>query len=258
MAPEPRRDTAARGMEKPDYGLDSPAIVCGQLIAGLLMLALAWVKPRAFGLQVRWIEVAAAAYFLQGALGMVRYSTAGKLRLRDTLLAMIPWRGDETVLDVGCGRGLLLAGAARRLQTGKAIGVDVWIPHALTGNRAESVLRNAALEGVGDRVQVKEGDARELPFPADSFDVVVSNFVVHEMNTQPDRERMLREMVRVLKPGGRVALIDFVFTKECVEVLHQAGLVDARRIRIGGLSSWVGAILMLGIFQLYAVTATKA
>jgi ubiquinone/menaquinone biosynthesis C-methylase UbiE len=172
-------------------------------------------------------------------------------------LDLIPWRGDETVLDVGCGKGLLLAGAARRLTTGKAIGVDIWLPHALTGNEPGAVLRNAAVEGVGDRAEVKEGDARELPFPADSFDVVVSNFVVHEMTTQADRGRMLEEMARVLKPGGRLALVDFIFTKECVEALRQAGLSDARRVRIGGLGFWIGAILMLGTFQLYAVTATK-
>jgi arsenite methyltransferase len=244
-------------MRKPDYGIDSPAIVGGQFIAGLLAMTLAFLKPHVFGLQVRWIEVAAGAYFLHGAFSMVQYGKAGKLRLREKLLDMIPWRGDETVLDVGCGKGLLLAGAAHRLKTGRAIGVDIWLPHAITGNRPEEVLRNAALEGVGDRVELKRGDARELPFGADVFDVVLSNFVLHEMNIPADRERMLHEMVRVLRPGGRLALVDFIFTKECVDVLERAGLVGTTRRRIGGLRFWVGAVLMLGTFQLCAVTATK-
>ena len=245
------------GKRKPDYGIDSPAIVCGQLVVGLFAMGLAFVKPRVFGLQARWIEVAAGAYFLHGAFSMLQYSKFGKLRPRDALLDMIPWHGDETVLDVGCGKGLLLAGAARRLKTGKAIGVDVWLRHAVSGNRPEAVLQNAALEGVRDRVEVNRGDARDLPFVADTFDVVVSNFVLHEMNTSADRERMLREMVRVLKPGGRLALIDFIFTKECVSVLDREGLVDATRSRVGGPGFWVAAVLMLGAFQLYAVTATK-
>jgi SAM-dependent methyltransferase len=244
-------------MRKPDYGIDSPAIVSGQLIAAVAAMALAFLKPRMFGFQVRWFEAAAGAYFLQGALSMVRYSKAGKLRLRDRLLETIPWRGDETVLDVGCGKGLLVAGAARRLQSGKAIGVDVWLPHAVSGNGREAALRNAALEGVGDRVELRRADARELPFGAAAFDVVLSNFALHEMKTAADRERMLQEMVRVLKPGGRLALIDFIFTKESVQVLRRAGLADATRSRLGGLRFWIGAVLMLGTFQLCAVTATK-
>lgn len=245
------------GTRNPDYGLDSPAIVAGQFVAALLALTLAAFRPRVFGLQFRWIELAAGAYFLHGAWSMIRYSKSGKLDLREKLLTMIPWRGDEAVLDVGCGRGLLLAGAARRLRTGKAVGVDVWLPHALTGNRPESALENAALEGVSDRVELKTGDARALPFESESFDVVISNFVVHEMNTSADRKQMLQEMARVLRPGGRLALIDFIFTEECVEILRDAGLSDARRLRLGGFGSWIASVLMFGTFQLRAVTAAK-
>jgi arsenite methyltransferase len=217
------------GAREPDYGIDSPAIVCGQLIAGLLAIALAFLKPRLLGLQIWWVEVAAGISFLQGALGMLHYRKIGKLKLRETLLDTIPWRGNEAVLDVGCGKALLLIGAARRLVTGKAIGVDIWIPHAMTGNVPEAALENAALEGVADRIELKQGDARELPFDANVFDVVLSNFVLHEMNTPADRNKMLREMIRVLRPGGRLALIDFIFTKECVQVLHSADFFDATR-----------------------------
>ncbi len=240
---------------KPDYGIDSPAIVLGQLVSGLIAVILAIFKP--LGLHIRWIAAAAGVYFLHGAWSMVRYSKFGKLKLREVLLDMIPWRGDERVLDVGCGKGLLVVGAARRLKTGKAIGVDVWLPHALTGNQPESILQNAAIEGVRDRVELKQGDARELPFEAEGFDVVISNFVLHELNTPAERKRMILEIVRVLKPGGRLALIDFIFTNECVGVLHNAGLRDARLLRLGGLGFWVAAILLLGTFQLRAVTATK-
>jgi cyclopropane fatty-acyl-phospholipid synthase-like methyltransferase len=68
------------------------------------------------------------------------------------------------VLDVGCGRGLLLIGAAKRLTTGKAVGVDIWQTEDLSGNRPEATLENARLERVAERVGVKDGDARRLPF----------------------------------------------------------------------------------------------
>jgi ubiquinone/menaquinone biosynthesis C-methylase UbiE len=202
--------------------------------------------------------VAAGIYFLLGAGGMVWYSKVGKLRMRDRVLELILWRGDEMVLDIGCGRGLLLIGAARRLTTGKAIGLDRWLAGALTGNRPEAVLDNARLEGVLARVDVKEGDVRQLPFPDASFDVAVSNFVVHEVKNRAEREQMLREMVRVLKPGGRLALVDFIFTGECIRVLHAIGIADAKRARIGSfLSFWFSAVLNLGLVQTYQVTGTK-
>ena len=243
-----------------DYGIDSPAIVAGLFVLGGIGLgaALVWHlfgDPHPFG---EMALVAAGIYFLLGAGGMVRYSKVGKLRIRDQILEPIPWRGDERVLDVGCGRGLLLLGAARRLTTGKAIGLDLWLAGALTGNRPEAVLDNARREGVLDRVEVKQGDVRQLPFADDSFDVVVSNFVVHEVDSRAEREQMLREMVRVLKPGGRLALVDFIFTAECVRVLQALGIADARRARVGSfLSFWLGAALNFGLVRTYQVTGSK-
>ena len=244
------------GRPTPDYGLDSPAIVRTQLIIAGLAISLALFKPSVFGLHVRWIEAAIGAYFLHGALSMIEYSRRGKRALRDRLLDLLRWRGDESVLDVGCGKGLLLIGAAKRLTTGRAVGVDLWLPHAMTGNQPEAAMRNAGIEGVADRVHLLKGDVRTLPARTGAFDVVLSNFVVHEVDSSADREALLQEMVRVLKPGGRLALVDFIFTKECVEILRRSGAEDVTRSRIGGFRHWLGAILMLGTFQLCAVTAT--
>ena len=243
-----------------DYGIDSPAIVSGLcVLSGIgFGAALVW---HLFGdppLVGEIALVAAGTYFLLGAVGMVRYSKVGKLHIRDQILELIPWRGDERVLDVGCGRGLLLIGAARRLTTGKAIGLDRWLAGALTGNRPEAVLDNARLEGALDRVEVKEGDVRQLPFADASFDVILSNFVVHEVNNRAEREQMLREMVRVLKPGGRLALVDFIFTGECVRVFQEIGIADAKRSRVGSFFSfWSGAVLNFGLVQTYQVTGSK-
>ena len=243
-----------------DYGIDSPAIVVGLFVLGGIGFgaALVW---RLFGnppLAGQIVLVGTGAYLLLGAVGMVWYSKVGKLRIRDQILELIPWRGDERVLDVGCGRGLLLVGAARHLTSGKAIGVDRWVAGALTGNRPEAVLENARVEGVLDRVEVKQGDVRQLPFADDSFDVVVSNFVVHEVDNRAEREQMLREIVRVLKPGGRLALVDFIFTGECVRVFQAIGIADAKRARAGSFFSfWLHALLNLGLVQTYQVTGSK-
>ena len=250
-------ELANKMSRKPDYGIDSPAIIAGQFFLSLLAFAVAAAFPRLFRLPMRWIGLLAGLYFLQGALSMLYYSRVGKLKLRNHLLGLIPWRGDERVLDVGCGRGLLLVAAAHRLTTGRAMGVDLWVPHAITGNGPEAVLENAAIEGVSERVEVQNADARQLPFNDASFDVVVSNFVLHEMQTEADREKMVREIARVLKPGGRLALADFIFTDQCVRVLKEAGVSNASRKRIGLWSFWLSAIFTLGLCQLYQVTGTR-
>src|SRR5579864_5346693 len=102
---------------RPDYGIDSPGIVIGLLIASALAFTGGWAFPR-----FRWLENLAGAYFLAGAAGMLVYSKSGKMGIRDRILDSIPWSGDELVMDAGCGRGLVLIGAARRLKSGRAVG----------------------------------------------------------------------------------------------------------------------------------------
>lgn len=238
---------------RPNYGLDSPRIVGTLFVLGVALCCLAYVLASRW----RWISLGLGVYFLFGASGMLFYSKVGKLGMRERFLERVPWRGDERVLDVGCGRGLLTVGAARRVPNGSVVGVDVWNPTALTGNRADSVLHNAEVEGVANRVEAKQGDARQLPFADASFDVVLSNYVVHEMKTREDRERMMREVARVLKPGGRVALVDFIFTDDCVKDLTRFG-VDAERVRDGLLSFWIPAILNFGAVKTYYVVGKKS
>ena len=240
---------------KANYGIDSPYIIAGELIAGALLTASTFAFPHFFGSPARWICLAVGLFLLSSAAGMIYYSKSGKLRIRDELLQAITWAGNETVIDIGCGRGLLLVGAARHLKAGKAIGVDVWLPKALTGNEPKGALENAALEGVAERVEVAAGDARKLPFPDGSIDVVVSNFVLHEIQTGPEREEMVREIVRVLKPGGRVALVDFMFTEQCVGELINCGLANAGRARMKRF--WRTAITSFGMVRLYKVIGTK-
>jgi SAM-dependent methyltransferase len=245
------------GARKADYGIDSPGIVVGLLLLSALFFGATAAFPPLAKYPVRWINPVAGVYFLQGALGMLYYSKVGKIRLRERLLTSLPWRGDEGVLDVGCGRGLFLVGAAKRLTTGLATGVDLWVPGAVTGNSARAVLDNAAREGVGDRVVLTDGDARRLPFADDSFDVVVSNFVLHEVSTRQERGAIVREIVRVLRPGGRFLVVDFIFTREGTDAFRGAGASDARRSRIGGLGFWIGAIFSLGANQLYQITGAR-
>ena len=215
--------------KRPDYGIDAPGVVRNLAIGGAAALVLT-----AVALALGWAPLArmatgAAIGCLFGAGGMVWGSKVEKVRERDRLLDSLPWRGDEAVLDVGCGRGLLLIGAARRLTTGKAVGVDIWQAADLSGNRPEATLENARPEGVADRVEVRDGDARRLPFADGAFDVVVSKEALHNIYNAAERDTAVREIARVLKLGGRLLLGDVRHTGRYARVLRESGLVDVRR-----------------------------
>jgi len=161
---------------------------------------------------------------------MLYGSLVGKVCARHKLLGLLPWSGDELVLDVGCGRGLLLTAAARRVPCGRAVGIDLWLAKDQSGNRSEATLANAQAEGVAERVAVLTGDARHLPFDDDAFDVVVSHWVVHNLTTQMDRAQALDEMARVLKPKGWLLLADIENHNEYVSHLKDLGFVGVRHV----------------------------
>jgi SAM-dependent methyltransferase len=101
------------------------------------------------------------------------------------------------------------------------------------------------------------GDARRLPFADSSFDVVVSSFVVHNIPGREGRQLAVREMVRVLKPSGHIALLDLRHTADYVHVLRQCGLPDARRLPAGPFLTWLFPILTCGAVHVFRVTGRK-
>ena len=152
---------------------------------------------------------AAGGAAVAGSAASYLYSTGpGKRAVWAQLLDELGLRGDERVLDVGCGRGAVLMLAARRVPAGRAVGVDVWRRRALSGNSRAAAERNAVAEGVRDRVEVADADARDLPFAGGSFDVVVSSLAISNIRDAGGRAQALREAVRVLRPGGRLRIVD--------------------------------------------------
>ncbi|MFS8071935.1 MAG: class I SAM-dependent methyltransferase, partial [Byssovorax sp.] len=189
------------------------------------------VHSRDLALQIVSMGRVTAIWCAISASVMVWGSRVGKLRLRDRILDGLALRGDEQVLDVGCGRGLLLLGAARRLPKGKASGIDLWQKQDKEGSTPDTTRENARIEGVEARIELTTGDMRKLPFPARRFDVVLSSWAIHNIHDAADRRRAILEIVRVLKPGGRVRIIDIRHTAEYEGALREAGLVDVTRSR---------------------------
>jgi SAM-dependent methyltransferase len=259
---------------RPDYGLDAPGVVRNLFLvagAGLLLVVLRaagiWPGVVRFSLGgvtfvfplATMLEWTGAGCLAMG-IWMIRSSRVGKVRDRERLLDAIPWTGAETVLDVGCGRGLMLVGAAKRLTPGvesaRAVGVDIWQAEDLSGNRPDATLENARLEGVADRVEVKTADMRRLPFEPATFDVVVSSKAIHNVYSADGRAETLREIARVLKPGGRLFLGDVRHTGRYMQVLRECGLEDLRRSAESLSSMLIGAI-SFGFAYPAHVTARK-
>jgi ubiquinone/menaquinone biosynthesis C-methylase UbiE len=209
-------------IETVDYGLDAPGVVIGTLVAAGSITVLGEIVGALH--RFSWIGGVLAA------VGAAMYwsSRRGKLLVRNRLLDRLDIDDDEQVLDVGCGRGLLLIGAAKRLSTGKAFGLDLWSNVDQLDNRRDATLANAAAEGVADRVEVVDGDMRQMPFEAATFDLVLSNLAIHNVSTETGRRQSIAEIARVLRPGGRVAIVDLAFTKAYADWLHDAGLVNVR------------------------------
>lgn len=242
-----------------NYGLDAPKVVRNLLLGGLAGLLL-WAAAKS-GLWSGAVTIPVAAEVVRikiadigpvlaivlplTALWMVWESKVGKLRKREKMLDRLAWAGHEQVLDLGCGRGLLMIGAAKRLTTGKATGVDIWQSEDLSGNRPEATLENARREGVAERVDIKTADMRELPFANASFDVVVSRAAIHNLYDAGDRARAIGEVARVLKPGGHALIEDIRHGREYESAFLANGCPHIERIG-SRVEAWLSTIVTFG------------
>jgi len=221
--------------ERLDYGLDAPGFPrVFTILAVVTATAAVLLGANGFGVSSFIVGVICAWWTLCVAFWIVG-CRFGKPRARDAILSRIEWRGDERVLDIGCGHGLLLVGAAKKLTTGHATGIDIWSQVDQWDNHPENTARNARIEGVADRVEIRDGDARKLDFPDDSFDVVVSSAALHNIREKAERDQAIREIMRVLKPGGQVAIYDMKPISEYQQIFQESGM---EQVRFWGWLRW--------------------
>jgi arsenite methyltransferase len=127
----------------------------------------------------------------------------------------------ETVLDLGSGGGIDVLLSAKRVgPTGRAYGLD------MTDEMLELARKNQHESGI-ENVEFLKGEIENIPLPDNSVDVVISNCVI---NLSGDKERVLREAFRVLKPGGRFAVSDVVVRGEVPQEIRRS------------MELWVGCI----------------
>jgi len=213
----------------PDYDLHVPRLLTYPLpvaaisiILGGLLYILFQEQPVLAGVLAGISLLLGGAYV--GICIVIKRSTNldRRLKARDKFLDEIPWQGAETVLDVGCGNGILIMGAAKRLTTGKGIGIDIWTDGS-GDQRLEIFQENGQIEGVAGRVSLQNENVRQLPYDDESFDVIISGLTMHHMGF--DTDKAMGEMARVLKPGGRMGIYDEPSTVfYCAKLMRQNGL----------------------------------
>ena len=215
-------------MSKVNYGVDAPDIMRNLIVIGALVLVTGLAITIVSGnnlLKIAgcFVLLFGAVFFLLG-MAMFAYSRKGKYRTRDLMLSKIDWTGNEKVLDVGKGQGLLMNGAAKKLTSGKSIGIDIWSSKDLSDNAITKTLDNARLEGVTEKIEVLNEDARKLSFADNSFDVVLSLLCIHNIEPKADQEKVCFEIARVLKPNGTALIGDYIPTTAYAAAFAKAGL----------------------------------
>jgi arsenite methyltransferase len=135
--------------------------------------------------------------------------------------ALAQWQPGETVLDLGSGGGIDVLLSAKRVgPTGKAYGLD------MTDEMLALARANQKKAGV-ENVEFLKGAIENIPLPDNTVDVIISNCVI---NLSGDKDRVLREALRVLKPGGRLAVSDVVMRGEVPSSVRKS------------MELWVGCI----------------
>jgi len=221
-----------------DYGIDAPTVVRNLAVIGALLLIVGGttkilllverIPPSPLTRVLSRNGLATGVVCLVMASWMVASSKWLKHKVARALLDARTWRGDESVLDVGCGRGLVAVNAAKRVPHGRVTGVDIWQARDLGGNSPHAIRANAEAAGVAERLTIDTGDARALPYADASFDVVASMTAIHNIPDRAGRSAAIAEVWRVTRPGGQILIFDIRHARRYAKQLRAAGAIEVR------------------------------
>lgn len=253
-----------------DYGNWVPAAmmkICGIVLAILFLLELVGIgilhnRIVSSIVGALFLVVLAFTLYMWRCRILFDFNKGGLMgEVHEYLVKHLSWDGEGTLLDIGCGAGALTIRCAKRYPKAKLTGMDYW--GAEWSYAKEQCERNASLEGVASRTHFQKGDAAKLDFKDETFDAAVSNFVFHEVRTQPQKREVVREALRVVKKGGAFAFQDLFGQKqlygdmeEFVEELRREGIAEIHYIadveKKGFIPKFVQAPWMLsGIGLIY-------
>jgi SAM-dependent methyltransferase len=219
---------------KPNYGnwvttrlVFIPGVVC------LMFLGLTLISPFFVVFVVLFLFV--CIYF---AYARYVFSPQGgnlQEQVRGLVLSNLDWKGGGQIVDIGCGSGALAIELAKKYKGIRVLGIDSWGKQWEYSKKVCE--KNAEIEGVTTQVTFQKASAAALPFDDESIDVVVSNFVFHEVSGVNDKKELIREALRVVKKGGKFVFQDlFLWTRiygasdKLTETVRSWGIKDVELI----------------------------
>jgi SAM-dependent methyltransferase len=167
--------------------------------------------------------------FAAGGYGLSWIAGAGQDQVRAQILDSVALQGSERVLDFGTGSGELGIAASQRLKSGRVIAIGETASNEIARAKAKA-------QGAAEKVRFESAALTKLSYPDANFDVVISSRVLNNLETVNDRSQAIREMARVLKPGGRIAIHEILDAEDYARMLTDQKLtvsVDRTTLPLG-------------------------
>ena len=204
-------------MNKLNFGLDAPKITARLFIAAaivLILFLLSIIVDKSYTIIKVLIFLLIFCLFIITGFLMVFSSKIFKIKNRDKIIGDLNLTGSETVLDIGCGRGLYAIGFAEKLTNGKVFGIDIWNAEDISMNAESSVMENIRKANLEQKIILKTEDMRHMSFDNEYFDYIIASFSIHNLANIDEIKKSLREISRVLKKNGKLIIIDFKYIKD--------------------------------------------
>ena len=207
-------------MEKPDYGnWVSRRLIYVFGILGIIFIVASilaiFVGQDLLALPLIVLTVLSLVIAVYFTYARYLFSPQGKNvqdQVWNLVMDHLEWNGDGRVLDIGCGNAALTIKVAKKYPKAQIVGVDYWGKNWEYGKM--TCEKNAAIEGVSDRVMFRQASASKLPFEDGLFDVAISNLTFHEVRDAKDKRDVVSEALRVVKKGGIFVFQDLFLIKQ--------------------------------------------
>ena len=198
--------------EKPKYGFYAIKIIAILFsiveIIGLFLLSAGYFLNNTYLTIGGGIVTAFGIYMIVAHFLSLYVLTSVDSKRFSWIAELLELKGNEYVLDVGSGTGRTAVQIAKRLTTGRLVGIDIWDTMELGGSSPERAYENAEIEGVKGKVEFRFGNVLDIPFDDDVFDIVTCSSVLNNLPGEKNRIKALKEIFRVLKPKGECMLLE--------------------------------------------------